>query len=488
MAHLSLSLDKGQSSGQCFKQLLATLHDSALAIQNYSTPEQYSSIQTLRETVGQAGNAIAPLLATIQQQSEELERLRVAYKGAEAADLKKKLAQVNEELTMWRRAGTLRCRSSPCQEVFMTIQALKNHEKGVHTIGTERFSCTYCGKTYVKKPSFDEHLRRCATTATNQEQLNVMPAVLSSLDQDICTTSAAIGTQMNLPNDTSCYHPTVGASLSPDIGNMGSSSQLRYQFQPNDHIAAFSPSQLGPEIDNPGTLVSGLHISSAESYSPGESSAPTPHYILSPIDQQSTCTPTIPLFTEPAWHTDQSSLNHHQYQPQNAPVTTDHQALIGGGAPPPPPRALHFLRPGQLTMSRRQSAPACSLPLMPGENPPFRLDGPPPLLPSHLLVSSVTSPPPPATGSPRYADQHQPPLGLTPEEHQHQHQHQHSQPQMTFHRAGDKRKRPMQIAQSNIIQHNTCFTSGPEIRRGSYGAMAGGWSGAVSYTDSGFGM
>lgn len=121
MAHLPLSLDKEQSSGHRFKQLLATLHDSAFAIQHYSTPEQYSSIQTLRQTIEQTGNAIAPLLATIQQQSEELERLQGTNKGTEAAELKKKLAQVNEELTMWRRAGTLRCRSSPCQEVFMTV-------------------------------------------------------------------------------------------------------------------------------------------------------------------------------------------------------------------------------------------------------------------------------------------------------------------------------------------------------------------------------
>lgn len=321
---------------------------------------------------------------------------------------------------------------------------------------------------YVKKPSFNEHLRRCATTATDQGHLDAMPAVLLSLDQAVCTTSANIGTQMNLPDDTSSYHPLAGASLSPDTGNMGSSSQLEFQFQPNDPIATFSSSQLGPEINDTGTVVSGLHLSSAEAYSPGES-APTPHYILSPIDQQPTCT-TIPLFTEPAWHSKQQFLDDHQYQPANAPVTT-HQVPAGA----PSPRALHFLRPGQITMSRRQSAPACSLPLMPGENPPFRLDGPPPLLPSHLVVAVTSPPPPPATGSPSYTDQQ--PLGL-PEEHQH--------PQMTFHRAGDKRKRPMQIAQSNIIQHNTCFTSSPETQR-SYGAAAGGCFG-MNYADTGFGM
>lgn len=121
MAYLPLSLNREQSDGLRFKQLLSTLHDSALGIQHYSRPEQYSSIETFREAFEQTGNAIASLLATNQQQYEEIKRLQMINKETEAAELRKKLAQVNEELTMWRRAGTLRCRSKPCQEVFMTV-------------------------------------------------------------------------------------------------------------------------------------------------------------------------------------------------------------------------------------------------------------------------------------------------------------------------------------------------------------------------------
>ncbi|KAK3354422.1 hypothetical protein B0H65DRAFT_418195 [Neurospora tetraspora] len=344
-------------------------------------------------------------------------------KETEAAELRKKLAQVNEELTMWRRAGTLRCRSKPCQEVFMTEQR--------------------------------DSLARIAAKLTNQNHLDATPAVILPLDQTVYTTSSSTSATMNSSDDTSSYHSLTAASLSPDTVNMTPSSQLEFQFQPHDPIATFSSSQLGAGIDNTGTFAPGIHMSSAEGYSPGES-APPPHYILSPIDQQPTC--SIPMFTEPAWHSEES-LGHH-YQPLPASMTTQVSTEA-------PPRVLHFLRPGQITLSRRQSAPACSLPLMPGENPPFRLDGPPPPLPSHLSVA-VASPPPPA--SPGYTDQ---PLGLTEE-----------QPQMTFHRVGDKKKGRMQIAQSNIIQHNTCFTSGSETR--SYGA-AGGWS-SMNYANTGFGM
>ncbi|EAA28853.2 hypothetical protein GE21DRAFT_612 [Neurospora crassa] len=453
MAYLPLSLDREQSDGLRFKQLLTTLQDSALGIQHYSGPEQYSSVQTFREALEQTENAIASLAATNQQLYEEIERLKMTNKETEATELKKKLAQLNEELTMWRRAGTLRCRSKPCQEVFMTFQALKNHEKCVHNIGAERFSCPYCSKTYVKKPSFDEHLRRCEATVTNQNHFDIVPAVISPLSQAVYTTSA---NQTNSFGNTPSYHSLTGASLSPPTVQMTPSSQLEFQFQPNDSIATFSSSQLGPGIDNAGAFAPELHISSAEGYSPGESTPP-PHYILSPTDQRTTC--SIPMFTEPAWRPE-GSLDH-QYQLPLAPVTTQVSEEAS--------RALHFLRPGQITLSRRQSAPACSLPLMPGENPPFRLNGPPPPLPSHLSVAVASPPPPPASLG--YTEQQA--LSLTEE-----------QPQMTFHRVGDKKKGRIQIAQSNIIQHNTCFTSGAETR--SYGA-AGGWSN-MNYANTGFGM
>ncbi|EGZ78068.1 hypothetical protein NEUTE2DRAFT_124608 [Neurospora tetrasperma FGSC 2509] len=322
---------------------------------------------------------------------------------------KKKLAQLNEELTMWRRAGTLRCRSKPCQEVFMTEQR--------------------------------DSLAHIAAK---------LPAVISPLGQAVYTTSANIATQTKSFDDTPSYHSLTGASLSPHTVQMTPSSQLEFQFQPNDSIATFSSSQLGPGIDNAGAFVS-----SAEGYSPGESTPP-PNYILSPTDQRTTC--SISMFTESAWHPEESLG--HQYQLPLAPVTTQVSEEAS--------RALHFLRPGQITLSRRQSAPACSLPLMPGENPPFRLNGPPPPLPSHLSVAVASLPPPASLG---YTEQQA--LGLTEE-----------QPQMTFHRVGDKKKGRIQIAQSNIIQHNTCFTSGAETR--SYGA-AGEWSN-MNYANTGFGM
>lgn len=129
MANLPLSFDREQSDGLRFEQLLTTLHDSALGIQHYSRPEQNSSVQTFREALEQTENAIASLVATNQQLYEEIERLKMTNKEADATELKKKLAQLNEELTMWRRAGTLRCRSKPCQEVFMTVST-SGHQGG----------------------------------------------------------------------------------------------------------------------------------------------------------------------------------------------------------------------------------------------------------------------------------------------------------------------------------------------------------------------
>lgn len=121
MEYLALSLDTEHSDGLRFIQLLSTLHDSALGIKQYSGCGQSSNLQTFKDAIAETGNAIASLLATNQQQYGEIERLQTTIKGAEAAELKKKLAQLNEELTTWRRAGTLRCRSEPCQEVFMTV-------------------------------------------------------------------------------------------------------------------------------------------------------------------------------------------------------------------------------------------------------------------------------------------------------------------------------------------------------------------------------
>ncbi|KAK1774021.1 hypothetical protein QBC45DRAFT_55785 [Copromyces sp. CBS 386.78] len=447
MAYLPLFLDTEQSDALRFKQLLSILHDSALGIKQYSGCGQTSNIQTFKDAIEQTGNAIASLLATNQQQYEEIERLQMTTKGAEAAELKKKLAQLNEELTTWRRAGTLRCRSEPCQEVFMTYQALKNHEKGAHNIGAERFSCPYCSKTYVKKPSFDEHLRRCRTTATNRVHLNAAPA------GTVYTAPSTTASRMNSSDDLSIYHSLTAASLSPDPHSM-TPSQLEFQFQPNGPIRTFSSSQIGPELDNTDAFAQVISMNSAESYSPGESTHPS-HYILSPIGEQPTS--SVPMFTDIAWRPDESLDQ--QYQQSFAPVT----AQISTEAPQ---RVSHFLRPGQITLSRRQSAPACSLPLMPGENTPFRLDGPPPLLPSHLS-EAVTSPPP---ASPNYAGQ--PQLSLMEE------------PQMTFQRVGDKRKGVMQIAESNIVRHNTCFTSGPETR--SRGGV-GGWS-SINHANTGYGM
>lgn len=163
--YLPPSLDTEPSDAMRFRQLLSTLHDSALGIEHYAGFGHTSNVQTFKEAMEQTGNAIESLLVTNQQQYAEIERLRMTNKGTETTELKKKLAQINEELTMWRRAGTLRCRNEPCQEVFMTVssptscggptqrtdekqfQALKNHEKGVHSIGAERFPCPYCSKT-----------------------------------------------------------------------------------------------------------------------------------------------------------------------------------------------------------------------------------------------------------------------------------------------------------------------------------------------------
>lgn len=260
--------------------------------------------------------------------------------------------------------------------------------------------------------------------------------------------------RMNSSDDLSSYHPLTGASLSPDPLNMTPSSQLEFQFQPNDPITTFSSSQIGSGLDSAGAFTQGISMNSAGGYSPGESAHP-PHYILSPIDEQPTS--SVPMFTDVAWRPDE--LLEQQYQQPFTPVTAQISTEASQGV-------LHFLRPGQIALSRRQSAPACSLPLMPGENPPFRLDGPPPLLPSHLSVA-VTSPPP---DSPDYTGH--PSLSLAME------------PQMTFQRVGVKRKGVMQIAESNIVRHSTCFTSRPETQ--SYGG-AGGWL-SINYPNPGFGM
>lgn len=269
--------------------------------------------------------------------------------------------------------------------------------------------------------------------------------------------SSSIVTGPETSNELSLYHSLTAASLTPGSLNMAHPSQLEFPFPPNDSFTAFSASQLGAGLENTGTFSPGMNITSGEGYSPGGSAHPS-HYMLSPIDEQPTS--SVPMFTDIAWRPDES-LDQRYQQPLEL-VTTPAQI----SAEAPPQRVLHFLRPGQITLPRRQSAPACSLPLMPGENPPFRLDGPPPLLPSHLSIA-VTSPPP---ASPSYIGQ--PQLDLAEE------------PHMTFQRVGDKRKGLMQIAESNIVRHNTCFTSGPETR--SYGAE-GGWS-SVNYANTRFGM
>lgn len=342
------------------------------------------------------------------------------------------------------------------REILLPIlQQIVSHAETLASI----LSLVTNNRRYVKKPSFDEHLRRCKTTVTNQNHFDdLAPNVISPLGQAVYTTSANIATQTNLLDDTSSYHSLTDTSLPSHIVKMTPSSQLEFQFQPNDSITTFSSSQLGSGIDNAGAFAPEISMSSAEGNSPGEST-PLPHYILSPTDQRTTC--SIPMFTEPAWHPEESLG--HQYQLPLAPETTQVSEEAS--------RALHFLRPGQITLSRRQSAPACSSPLMPGENPPFRLNGPPPPLPSHLSVAVAPPPPPPPPVSLGYTEQQA--LSLTEE-----------QPQMTFHRVGDKKKGRIQIDQSNVIQHNTCFTSGAETR--SYGA-AGGWS-TMNYANTGFGM
>ena len=281
----------------------------------------------------------------------------------------------------------------------------------------------------------------------NRDHLNAAPA------ETDYQSSSSMAARMSSSDDLSVYHSLTAAS--PDPLNMTPSSQLEFQFQPNDPIRTFSPSQIVSGLHNAGAFAQGTNMNSAEGYSPGES-AHLPHYILSPIDQD--LSSSVPMFADVAWHPDESLEKRYQqpYTPVTAPISTE-----------TPQRVLHFLQPGQITLSRRQSAPACPLPLMPGENPPFRLDGPPPLLPSHLSVA-VTSPLP---ASPDYTGH--PPLSISAEP-----------PQMTFQRVGDKRKRVMQIAESNIVRHNSCFTSGPETR--SYGGE-GGWL-SIKYPNPGFGV